>query len=124
MLRKLFNQIFLQKSKSLFSWGHGDGAEVTLKIKKIYEENCSPNGEFGLKIYNDDITPMEYVVWIMCDGMGIEFKVATNLMFEIHNRGEHIVVRGSKNGIARIADTINGYSQQVDLPLRCECEKI
>ena len=52
----------------------------------------APRGEeLELMLHNDDFTPQDFVVKVLVDIVGLDRRVATTHMFEVHERGGSVV---------------------------------
>lgn len=75
-------------------------------------------------LYNDDYTPMEFVVVVLENFFGMNHEKAVKIMFQVHNTGKGIC------GIFtyEIAETkvaqVNDYSRKHQHPLLCGMEKL
>jgi len=78
---------------------------------------------YRLVLLNDDFTPMDFVVDVLCKFFYKSSDEATNIMLEVHHHG-----RGTCGVFTyEIAETkvsrVNAYSRKHGHPLQCVMEK-
>lgn len=82
-----------------------------------------PPGKYNVIFHNDDETPMVFVVVILKDIFGYDDERATNLMWEVHEKGKGIAgtyiksIAETKTNLVRDAARAKGY------PLKVTVEK-
>jgi ATP-dependent Clp protease adaptor protein ClpS len=57
-----------------------DKSEIVLNLPKKYK----------VVLLNDDMTPMEFVIGLLCEVFGHNEKTAENITLEVHNNGRGI----------------------------------
>ncbi len=83
-------------------------------------EGFLPAGfECGIEILNDDITPMEFVVSMLRDTMGMTEEGAIRVMLEIHQKGGVLLPTSTPEEAARIADSITAEAREKNHPMVC-----
>ncbi len=70
-------------------------------------------------MYNDDYTPMEFVVEVLQAFFYMERAVATKIMLEIHHTGKAICGVFSKDVAETKVDQVIEYARRHDHPLLC-----
>lgn len=73
----------------------------------------------GIEIYNDNTTPMEYVVNTLEKSLHIKRKEAIEIMLKIHMKGGAVLPLCSLEEANRIADLINGDAKEKNHALFC-----
>jgi ATP-dependent Clp protease adapter protein ClpS len=85
------------------SWAEFTRARLTDELRMKVTSFHQPNGtfvarrsavnqgagepRFNIKLFNDDYTPMEFVVWVLEQVFQMDQEEATRIMLETHNRG-------------------------------------
>lgn len=77
------------------------------------------NFKFGLEIYNDNTTPMEFVVNTLTENLKIKKNKAIELMLTIHTKGGVIVPLESIIEAQEVAERITYAAQKQNYPLVC-----
>ena len=70
-------------------------------------------------LYNDDFTPMEFVVRVLEEFFGMDRKEATETMAEIHRDGVAVCGLYSRQGGEEIVKQVLAYALEHGYPLRC-----
>ena len=77
---------------------------------------------YRVVLLNDDYTPMEFVVNILCRFFGMNVETATAVMLKVHTEGKGVCGVVPKE----IADTkavmVNEYARESEHPLLCDIE--
>jgi ATP-dependent Clp protease adaptor protein ClpS len=47
-------------------------------------------GKYKVVLLNDDTTPMEFVISLLCEVFGHNYNTAENITMEVHNKGKGI----------------------------------
>lgn len=78
---------------------------------------------FKVVLYNDDYTPMEFVVDILESIFGMQRTQATQVMLEVHTKGKGVCgVYNHEIAETKVAQVL-GIAQQHQHPLLCEMEE-
>jgi len=91
-------------------------AEPKAKIKK-------PN-LYRVIIFNDDYTPMEFVVYILQTLFGFGKEKATQIMLAVHTQGKGVCGIFTKEVAETRSMQINNLAQENEHPLLSEIEPI
>ncbi|MBL8510768.1 MAG: ATP-dependent Clp protease adapter ClpS [Betaproteobacteria bacterium] len=75
-------------------------------------------------MYNDDYTPMEFVVDVLLRFFGHPLERATQIMLKVHTEGRGICGIFPKDIAALKVDQVTDYARQNQHPLRCGLEEI
>ena len=109
----------LSRLKSLFSV-KDTSIVLPTDISLLESEGFTPdNFEFGIEIYNDNTTPMEFVVSTLIDNLKIKKNKAIELMLTIHTKGGVIVQLESIEEAKKIAKFITSEAQKQNHTLVC-----
>jgi ATP-dependent Clp protease adapter protein ClpS len=83
-------------------------------------EGFVPAGfRWGIEILNDDRTPMEFVISVLCTAVGMSRIDAIRTMLEIHSKGGVLLARASLDESRRIADAITAEARSNNHALTC-----
>ena len=91
-------------------------AEPKVKIKK-------PN-LYRVIIFNDDYTPMEFVVYILQTLFGFGKEKATQIMLAVHTQGKGVCGIFTKEVAETRSMQINNLAQENEHPLLSEIEPV
>jgi ATP-dependent Clp protease adapter protein ClpS len=78
-----------------------------------------PGFECGIEILNDDQTPMQFVVSMLRDSMGMTEEEAIRVMLDIHQKGGVLLATPTPEEATRIADSITSEARGRNHPLVC-----
>jgi len=95
----------------------GSGVKIKDKI-----EVQKPK-KYKVVLYNDDYTPMEYVVLLLIQLFHMSQEKATSIMLSIHNSGRGIAGVYSKEIADTKASRCNVLSRELGYPLMAEIEE-
>jgi len=77
---------------------------------------------YNVVLFNDDYTPMEFVVHVLQAFFGFDEEKSTQIMLRVHTEGKAICGTFTKDVAETKATMINEYSQENEHPLMCEVE--
>ena len=75
-------------------------------------------------IFNDDYTPMEFVVYILQTFFGIDRDKATQIMLSIHTQGKGVCGIFTKEVAETKAAQVNNFARTNEHPLISEIEPV
>jgi ATP-dependent Clp protease adaptor protein ClpS len=78
------------------------------------------NVAYGIELFNDDVTSMQFVVSLLCSCFGMEKTEAFQRMQAIHNNQSCVVGRLSHEEALKLADHIRAQAAKRNFPFRCE----
>jgi ATP-dependent Clp protease adapter protein ClpS len=78
--------------------------------------------EMAVVLENDDFTPMEFVVGLLQDHLGLDLASATQIMLDIHNQGRAVCGRFPADVAADKVERVHAAASQAGHPLRCVVE--
>ncbi len=96
----------------------------TFVARRVMRAEGAGEPRFNIMLFNDDYTPMEFVVWVLEQVFQMNREEATRIMLEIHNHGVAFC------GVFSRPDAENRVKQVMDLarqhqhPLQCGMEAI
>lgn len=76
-------------------------------------------GEFcTLEMLNDDITPMEYVIRVLEVCFEKNTTMASELMFQVHNKGSAQIIAGNREALKKVIEHIENDARRRKFPLK------
>ena len=75
-------------------------------------------------IFNDDYTPMEFVVYVLQTFFGIDRDKATQIMLSIHTQGKGVCGIFTKEVAETKAAQVNNFARTNEHPLISEIEPV
>ena len=99
-----------------FSTGTVELEEVELKVDQP--------PLFTVVIFNDDFTPMEFVVYVIQKFFGYDHAKSTEIMLEIHNKGRGFCGAFSQEIAETKSQQINKFSKENEHPLKSDIEEL
>ena len=99
-----------------FSTGTVELEEVELKVDRP--------PLFTVVIFNDDFTPMEFVVYVVQKFFGYDHAKSTEIMLEIHNKGRGFCGAFSQEIAETKSQQINQFSKENEHPLKSDIEEL
>jgi ATP-dependent Clp protease adaptor protein ClpS len=88
------------------------------------ESEGTDEPKFNIKLFNDDDTPMEFVVWVLRQVFQMDRDEATRIMLETHFRGAAycgVFVRvEAENRVKQVMDLARQHQHQ----LQCAMEAV
>ena len=94
----------LAKAKSVASFGTSTGSSM-----------------FEVRLLNDDLTPMEFVVYVLQEVFELEHDDAVRIMFQTHHEGSGGCGAFPRGAAQTKAAQIMDLARQHRYPLRCCC---
>ncbi|RPG42711.1 MAG: ATP-dependent Clp protease adapter ClpS [Gammaproteobacteria bacterium TMED112] len=79
---------------------------------------------FTVVIFNDDFTPMEFVVYVVQKFFGYDHAKSTEIMLEIHNKGRGFCGAFSQEIAETKSQQINQFSKENEHPLKSDIEEL
>ena len=99
-------------------WDLNDGLAVEEAKPKL-----KPPKKYKVVLLNDDYTPMEFVVQILSKFFKMNQEQATQIMLQVHTKGEAICGEFSYQIAETKVEQVNDYSRQHQHPLMCTMEE-
>ena len=88
------------------------------------EEKLKTPSLYQVIILNDDFTPQDYVVHVLMTFFKKTREIATQLMLEVHQKGQGIAGVFTKEIAETKSAQVNEYSKSNQYPLKCIIEKV
>ena len=86
------------------------------------ELEVKPPPLFRVILLNDDYTPMEFVVDILCKFFSLSVESATGVMLKVHTEGKGVCGVFPKEIAETKAVLVNEYARESEHPLLCDIE--
>ena len=96
-----------------------DGSTVV----KPSETQVKPPPMFQVVMYNDDYTPMEFVVEVLQLFFALPRERATQIMLKVHTEGRGVCGIYPKDVASTKVEQVTAYSRQHQHPLQCAMEE-
>jgi len=74
-------------------------------------------------IFNDDVTPMDFVVQVLQDVFGLDFDDACKLMLRVHHEGQAICGTSEREAAAIKLNAILALASEHNHPFKCSLEE-
>ena len=79
---------------------------------------------YRVVIFNDDYTPMEFVVYVLQTFFGIDRDKATQIMLAIHTHGKRVCGIFTKEVAETKSVQVNNFARENEHPLISEIEPV
>lgn len=77
---------------------------------------------YKVVLFNDDYTPMDFVVDVLCSFFNMNVEKATQIMLKVHTEGKAVCGVFTKDVAETKAEQVNDYSRECEQPLLCNVE--
>lgn len=101
--------------------GADDGRDGALATSSVRPKLAKPP-MYKVVIFNDDYTPMDFVVDVLCSFFNMNVEKATQIMLKVHTEGKAVCGVYTKDVAETKAEQVNGYSRECEQPLLCNVE--
>ena len=92
-------------------------------VLKPSETHTKPPPMFQVVMYNDDYTPMEFVVEVLQLFFTLTRERATQIMLKVHTEGRGVCGIFPKDVASTKVEQVSAYSRQHQHPLQCAMEE-
>jgi ATP-dependent Clp protease adapter protein ClpS len=93
---------------------------VNIESKHVLAGEFTAGGpQFGVEIFNDDKTPMEFVVTALQDDMEMSYDRAVVVMLHIHDKGSVLLPVENQSHAEHVASSITAKARDRGHPLTC-----
>ena len=118
--------MFIKKTFSKKCSGSEDDLEDsgTIAVVETVEPKLKKPSLYRVIIFNDDYTPMEFVVYVLQTLFGIDRDKATQIMLEVHTHGKGVCGIFTKEVAETKSSQVNNYSRESEHPLVSEIEPV
>jgi len=121
--KQVSNNFFQTATSSRAAGNDGDwqhaGNQGAVAIEKIKPQLQLPR-RYHVVMINDDYTPMDFVVHVLCVFFGMTTELATRTMLKVHTEGKAVCGVYTRDVAETKAGQVNHYSQQNQHPLLCQ----
>jgi len=108
---------------AMSEWNAGSGEE---RDSGLATSSVRPKLEqpplYKVVLFNDDYTPMDFVVEVLCSFFAMNVEKATQVMLKVHTEGKAVCGVFSKDVAETKAQQVNDYSRECEQPLLCNVE--
>jgi len=101
--------------------GPGEDREGGLATSAVRPKLAQPP-LYKVVLFNDDYTPMDFVVDVLCSFFAMNVEKATQIMLKVHTEGKAVCGVFSKDVAETKAQQVNDYSRECEQPLLCNVE--
>lgn len=77
---------------------------------------------YKVVLFNDDYTPMDFVVDVLCTFFTMNIEKATQIMLRVHTEGKAVCGVYSRDVAETKVQQVNDYSKECEHPLLCNVE--
>ena len=117
--------MFIDKTRSKITVeSQEDQDEGTSVAVATIEPKLKKPPLYRVIIFNDDYTPMEFVVYILQTFFGIDRDKATQIMLAIHTQGKGVCGIFTKEVAETKAAQVNNFARKNEHPLISEIEPV
>ncbi len=92
-------------------------------LLKPAESEVKPPPMYQVVMYNDDYTPMEFVVEVLQLFFTLNRERATQIMLKVHTEGRGVCGIYPKDVATTKVEQVIAYSRQQQHPLQCAMEE-
>jgi len=125
MGKTVITDVRVDRSNAIVSaqWDPGadDGRDGALATSSVRPKLAKPP-MYKVVIFNDDYTPMDFVVDVLCTFFNMNVEKATQIMLKVHTEGKAVCGVYTKDVAETKAEQVNGYSRECEQPLLCNVE--
>ena len=121
--------MFIDNTKSKLILGHDEDQEdqedqgTSVAVATI-EPKLKKPPLYRVIIFNDDYTPMEFVVYVLQTFFGIDRDKATQIMLAIHTHGKGVCGIFTKEVAETKSVQVNNFARENEHPLISEIEPV
>jgi ATP-dependent Clp protease adaptor protein ClpS len=88
------------------------------------EEELKHPEEYFVILLNDDYTTMEFVVMVLMTVFHRDFKDATRIMLNVHERGRGVVGSYAYDIAVTKVNAVHALAREAGFPLKCVIERL
>lgn len=96
---------------------HDTGYAATTEKPKLQKPPL-----YKVVLINDDYTPMDFVVEVLCSFFSMNIESATQIMLKVHTEGKGVCGVFGKDVAETKAAQVNEYARECEQPLLCSVE--
>ncbi len=95
-----------------------------LKIEKKKAPNSLRPSKYWVVLFNDDYTPMDFVVVVLQEFFAMSYRQAVKVMLDVHHQGKGICGVYSRDIAETKVAQVNEFARISEHPLLCKMEKV
>ncbi|WP_299599715.1 ATP-dependent Clp protease adaptor ClpS, partial [uncultured Microbulbifer sp.] len=125
-LAQIFKWLFRDKYSGLEKYRKDNPIKlpaITSSLRKFIERN-KDNGFYQVTMYNDDATPMEFVMEVLEFYLSYSVVDATEKMSKVHRLGAHGIYASNEEAAYIVSTLINDVAKSRGYPLKCSVQNI
>lgn len=123
---KLLKRIFKNKYSGLEEYRKNNPIKlpkIDSSLRNFIDLNKN-NGFYQVTMYNDDITPMEFVIEVLEHYLSYSVSEAVQKMAQIHKLGSSGIYASSEEAANSVSTLINDAAKSKGYPLTCCVQNI
>lgn len=93
-------------------------------LEPTVDERTQTAPMWNVILHNDDVTPMDFVVWLLISLFGRPFDDAVVLMLEVHETGASVVCTCSQERAELYVEQVHSLARGRGYPLTASCEAV
>ena len=100
--------------------------EFSTGTVELQEENLKVDKPpmFTVVLFNDDFTPMEFVVYVIQKFFGFDHTKSTEIMLQVHTEGRGFCGAFSQEIAETKSQQINQFAKENEHPLKTDIEEL
>jgi ATP-dependent Clp protease adaptor protein ClpS len=102
----------------------GGTTTVTPDVSECVEEEVWQAPPWRVILHNDDVTTMEFVVWLLMTLFGKPFDEATRLMLEVHHQGSGVATVCARERAELYVEQVHSLARGRGFPLVASTEPV
>ena len=91
---------------------------------KVSKPKLQPPPMYRVLLFNDDFTPMEFVVHVLMTMFNMDEDKATYLMLMVHTQGQAVIGIYTRDIAESLSSEVNEYARSKNYPLLSGVEKV
>ena len=103
---------------------HPDTEHESTGVVEAIKPKLRQPQQYRVIVFNDDYTPMEFVVEILETFFSMDRTKATQIMLTIHTKGKAVCGIYPRDIAETKAYSVNKYAREQQHPLLCETEPV
>jgi ATP-dependent Clp protease adaptor protein ClpS len=92
-------------------------------VEEEIESRLEEPAKYHVFLLNDDYTPMDFVIEVLCRYFNMDTEQATDIMFTIHYKDKGLCGTFSFDVAESKVDQVSRFSKENEHPLKCVLEK-
>ena len=92
-------------------------------LEPTTDEQTEVAPPWNVILHNDDVTPMDFVVWLLVSLFGHPYDDAVVMMLQVHETGAAIVCSCSQERAELYVEQVHSTARPRGYPLAASCER-